>query len=193
MASNEGDEVLEITDPNDSDFSGFDPVEILVENIQIQKEKTGKKPKTTKNSMLSTAKTGSKTKNSQKASMPLTAPAANQNEKLFDLDSLTDSDIEKLRELLGFPDPYCEEENINYLFGDSLENLPNLHTELSPDSGDEQNKSKPQKQCARQPLQPAALTENFLMPCLIMMLNILENLTVMIPLQNLGIYGICQI
>lgn len=49
MASNEGDEVLQITDPNDSDFSGFDPVEIPVENVPIQKEKKGKKPKTTKN------------------------------------------------------------------------------------------------------------------------------------------------
>lgn len=119
-------------------------------------------PKTTKNSKSLTAKTSSKTKNSQKASTSSTAPPAKQNEKLFDLDSLTDSDIEKLRELLGFPDPYCEEENINYLFGDSLENLPNLHIEFSPESSDEQNKSKPQKQCARQPLQPAALTENLI-------------------------------
>lgn len=161
MASNEGDEVLQITDPNDSDFSGFDPVEIPLENVPVQKEKKGKKPKTTKNSTSSTAKSGSKTKNSQKASTSSTALSGNKNEKLFDLDSLTDYDIEKLRELLGFPEPYCEEENINYLFGDSLENLPNLHIELSPDS-DEEQKSKSQKQGTKQPLQPAALTENLI-------------------------------
>lgn len=39
MASKEGDEVLQIMDPNDSDFSSFDPVEILVENVPVQKEK----------------------------------------------------------------------------------------------------------------------------------------------------------
>lgn len=162
MALNEEDVVLQITDPNDSDFSGFDPVDIPVENVPVQKEKKGKKPKTTKTSTSSTAKTSSKTKNSQKASTSSTAPPANQNEKLLDLDSLTDSDIEKLRELLGFPDPYNEEENLNYLFGDSLENLPNLHIELSPDSDEEQNKPKSNKQGKRQPLKPAALSENLI-------------------------------
>lgn len=44
----------------------------------------------------------------------------------------------QLRNILGFNQDYDEEENIHNLFGDGLENMPNLHTEITEDSDEEQ-------------------------------------------------------
>ena len=43
------------------------------------------------------------------------------------IDSLTDDETMQLRNVLGFEDNYANEEDFQSLFGDSLENMPNLH------------------------------------------------------------------
>ena len=70
----------------------------------------------------------------------------------------------KLREALGFEHfSYAEDEDIESVFGDSLNNLPNLHIELEH-SDEEQNSapktSKYKKTQKRAPLQPAELSKN---------------------------------
>ena len=53
------------------------------------------------------------------------------------IDSLTDNEIMQLRSILGFDDSYANEEDFQNLFGDSLENMPNLHIEVTEDSDGE--------------------------------------------------------
>ena len=71
----------------------------------------------------------------------------------------------KLREALGFEHfSYAEDEDIESVFGDSLNNLPNLHIELEH-SDEEQNSapktSKYKKTQKRAPLQPAELSKKY--------------------------------
>ena len=53
----------------------------------------------------------------------------------IDLDNLSENDILKLRQVIGlesvnFGHEMADEEDINYVFGDSLENLPEVHVEF---------------------------------------------------------------
>lgn len=150
--ANQRDEVL-LDDPNDSEFSGFGPAD-LGPRVSKKKDKKGKKP-LNKSSTSSTAKNT----NVNEPKPSSLAPAAQDNDS-FDIEKLSEDDIEKLRQLLGFG---CnEEENIQSIFGDSLPNLPNLHIELTEDSEGQLASAPSQKQAKKAPLQPSVLTENLI-------------------------------
>ena len=82
------------------------------------------------------------------------------------IDSLTDDEIMQLRNVLGFEDNYANEEDFQSLFGDSLENMPNLHIEVTEDSDQElataSKVANTRKKSKREPLQPTKLTQNLI-------------------------------
>lgn len=165
--ADERDEVL-LQDPNDSEFSGFGPEELEPRsgsnNSSKKKEnKKGKKP-----SKTSSSATAKNTKSSNEP-RPSTSSAEQVKERSsFEkmIDSLTDSEIMQLRSILGFDDSYANDEDFQYLFGDSLENMPNLHIEVTEES-DGELASAPKvtstsKKSKREPLEPAKLSQNLI-------------------------------
>lgn len=88
------------------------------------------------------------------------------------IDSLSDYEILKLRELLGFDQQYLydeEEENVRNLFGCSWADKPSLTVELSEETGGEPvsasnagNTSKNTPKPKRTPLQPVKLSEDLI-------------------------------
>lgn len=146
------DDVLSLVGDNDadSDFSGFDVEDLVCDEVTTKKkQKSSSKAKNSSNNSSSVTK--KKKLASEKENMPNVSSAKTSSAKgsstanpakgkglkskksnTMDLDNLSDSDIMKLKELLGFQDSYlpAEEEDLPYLFGDSLENLPNMHIEV---------------------------------------------------------------
>ena len=148
------DDVLSLVGDNDvgSDFSGFE-AEDIIDKVTIKKKSKTKPSNRNKNVNVNPSSLMKQSKNivaekenlpnasSAKQSLAKGSSAANlakgkalksKKNNVMDLDNLSDSDISKLKELLGFQDPYlpAEEEDLPYLFGDSLENLPNMHIEV---------------------------------------------------------------
>ena len=168
--ANERDEVL-LDDPNDSEFSCFGPDEVeprsgpiisTNNSLSKKKDKKGKKP-----SKSSTSTTAKSNKNSNEPKQSTSAPQVKECssfEKM--IDSLTDDEIMQLRNVLGFEDNYANEEDFQSLFGDSLENMPNLHIEVTEDSDQElataSKVANTRKKSKREPLQPAKLTQNLI-------------------------------
>ena len=155
--ANEGDEVL-LNDPNDSEFSGFGPedVEPRSGSSATKKQKEAKLKKANKTGHVS-----KKGKSSQPKASTSSAPQTQceANSPSFDqlLAGLTDSEIEKLRQMFGFEE-YNEEENLNFLFGDDL---PNLHIEVSEDPDNELSTAKKAPK-SKKPLQPTNLSQNII-------------------------------
>ena len=80
------------------------------------------------------------------------------------INRISSEDIDRLRQLLGvIPQqlPFAEEEDIETIFGDSLNNLPNLRIELTNEDSEGELDSVPvYKQPKRPPLQPKAISNN---------------------------------
>ena len=142
-------------------------------------KKTLKKLQNKKKKQKGTLKTAKKNpkqpKNKgNKQSMSSTAPISDNTlnsdtDKSLSISDLinriSSEDIDKLRQLLGvIPQqlPFAEEEDIVTIFGDSLNNLPNLHNiELTnADSEGELDSVPVYKQPKRPPLQPKAISNN---------------------------------
>ena len=169
--ANERDEVL-LDDPNDSEFSGFGPDEVEPRSGPIisannssskKKDKKGKKP-----SKSSTSTTAKSNKNSNEPKQSTSSAPQVKERSSFEkmIDSLTDDEIMQLRNVLGFEDNYANEEDFQSLFGDSLENMPNLHIEVTEESDQElataSKVANTRKKSKREPLQPAKLTQNLI-------------------------------
>ena len=60
---------------------------------------------------------------------------AKVKKNVMDIENLSDSDIQKLRELLGFEQTVSaeDESDFQYLFAQDLSNLPNMHVEVDND------------------------------------------------------------
>ena len=136
------DEVL-LDDPNDSEFLGFGPNEVEPRSGPIistnnssskKKDKKGKKP-----SKSSTSTTAKSNKNSNEPKQSTSSAPQVKECSSFEkmINSLTDDEIMQLRNVFGFEDNYANEEDFQSLFGDSLENMPNLHIEVTEDSDQE--------------------------------------------------------
>ena len=167
----EGDEVL-LTDPDES-FSGFGSEELPrerqkdIEIITKQREKQKATSKTAKKNPKQPKNKGNK------QSMSSIAPISDNN-LISDTDNsltisglinrISSQDIDRLRQILGvIPQQlsFAEEEDIETIFGDSLNNLPNLHIELTNDDSEGELDSVPvYKQPKRPPLQPKAISYN---------------------------------
>lgn len=149
------DDVLSLVGDNDadSDFSGFEAEDIVRDEVTIKKKSKTKSSNRNKNVNVNASSSTKQSKNivAEKENLPNVSSAKQSSAKgssaanpakgkalkskknnVMDLDNLSDSDISKLKELLGFQDPFlpAEEEDLPYLFGDSLENLPNMHIEV---------------------------------------------------------------
>ena len=79
----------------------------------------------------SSAKSGAKQSNSSSSKRG----SQKSKKNTIDLDNLSQSDIIKLRQIVGMDTidtshEMAEEEDIRYVFGDSLENLPQIHVEF---------------------------------------------------------------
>ncbi|MCG8046745.1 MAG: hypothetical protein N0E48_14100 [Candidatus Thiodiazotropha endolucinida] len=64
-------------------------------------------------------------------------PPKNKSSNIIDLDNLSNNDIMKLRQIIGVDNhEMADEEDIQYVFGDSLNNLPEVHVEFENDGPD---------------------------------------------------------
>ena len=139
----ERDDVLSLDGEEDEgEFSGFSPLHSGEESRQVlsvqkkKKQKSGviKKPQ---NSTKGTRKRALITSNKENENRTGVArqEQTGTSSSLLDISKLSDSDIIKLREVLGIvPSQYADEEDITSVFGDTLENLPGLHVQV--DSAD---------------------------------------------------------
>ena len=137
----EQDDVLSIHQLSDEngEFSGFSPVlsserdegirplSLGKKKKKVVSKKPKSKPKKTKstlnkeNAQASTSAAGSKTQSSASVA------------SAFDISKLSQADIDKLREVLGVTPQhtqYADENDIESVFGQSLENLPSLRVEV---------------------------------------------------------------
>lgn len=174
MVENE-DKVLSLGG-NDSDFSGFGPDDLLLEESVVDPSRTSsvsKKKKKDKGKQPLNPKSSAMAKKSKKQSKPSTSSASTSQEKSAQnfhemVENLSDEDIMKLRELLGFEQfyHYDEEENLQNLFGCTWPDKPSLTVELTDESSTArelasapiQSTSKPK----RTPLQPSELSQNLI-------------------------------
>lgn len=149
------DDVLSLIGDNDagSDFSGFEVEDIVCDEVTVKKKAKTKPSNKSKNVNINLSSSTKQSKNivAEKENLPSVSSAKQGSAKgssaanpakgkalkskknnVMDLDNLSDSDIAKLRELLGFQESFlpAEEEDLPFLFGDSLENLPNMHIEV---------------------------------------------------------------
>ena len=164
--ANQGDEVL-LSDPNDSEFSGFDPVDVAVQNgVNTQ----GKNKKKTKNKQVSCSSVTAKSSTSKSTKGSTSKTASQKGKNLIDIDNLSPEDISKLQEKLGmFSTPlescdFADEEDIQSVFGDTLNNMPNLHIEVSNEDSEEELASAPNRSKGhkRKPLQPVNIGNNLM-------------------------------
>ena len=130
------DVVLSYSEP-ESEFSGFDSDDLpqVSKTKNVKNKKKGKQPANPKSSAKAK-------KSKSKKALSETGSKENQqneNETNFSrlLESMTDEDLMKLRELFGFNDyEYDDEENMQNLFGCSWNDKPNLTVELTADDSD---------------------------------------------------------
>ena len=139
------DDVLSLNDePNresSDEFSGFSPLRDTSPKLSNSKKKGNSKPAASKGKALK--KKTSKTSNKENRNLP--ASGAGQSSRgqkkdsdrnpLLDISKLTEQEINQLQEKLGIVLPhqqYADAEDIQSIFGDSLENLPSLRVEFDP-------------------------------------------------------------
>ena len=139
------DDVLSLNDePNresSDEFSGFSPLRDTSPKLSNSKKKGNSKSAASKGKALK--KKTSKTSNKENRNVP--ASGAGQSSRgqkkdsdrnpLLDISKLTEQEINQLREKLGIVLPhqqYADAEDIQSIFGDSLENLPSLRVEFDP-------------------------------------------------------------
>ena len=150
-----------LSDPDEDEFLGLSPVRAGVPE-EHNKQQVNKKKGPSK-TLPKSQKPKKKTAKSS-VSGPVTDGNTNSdNVSLSDLiKKLKPEDIDSLRNLLGVypqPIPYADDEDIQSIFGDTLENLPDLSVEVVETSDDEavQPQIQKSKQTKKRPLQPLAI------------------------------------
>lgn len=140
--SSEGDEVLSINDDaEEGSFSGFSP---LSDSDKEPTASTSVPKRTMRSSVKKVSSKRPKEKRSKsKKSQPKKAVSNKENVtsgnvgSSLDLTKLSETDIVKLREVLGISsvqnEQYADDNDINSVFGQSLDNLPNIHVEVDRD------------------------------------------------------------
>ncbi|MCG7879446.1 MAG: hypothetical protein N0C90_24410 [Candidatus Thiodiazotropha endolucinida] len=133
MTSHDKDDVLSLDGEEDSgEFSGFSPLK----SPQPATSKGKKKilaDKTVKSKVVRITKKRNNKENEPGESDAL--PINVKDSPVLDLTKLSENDISKLREVLGINShqpAYANEEDITSVFGDSLDNMPQLHIEFNP-------------------------------------------------------------
>lgn len=150
----EQDDVLSLNEDGDdaAEFSGFSPLRTDGENNRprpaVHKKKKSesvlvKIPKpSTRSARNKSSKTLSKTVPNKENCQPQASTSA-ASDSVFDISKLSETDIVKLREALGINPQnvqYEDDDDITSMFGQSLENMPNLHVQLdSADISDGEN------------------------------------------------------
>ena len=175
MATGE-DAVLSYSEPEGSEFSGFGSDEVPAQTeSQPVVEKSKNKKKKDKGKRPANPKSSATAKKSKPKNVASSAPAGlsvnKDNETPSSsfasmIESLTDQDIEKLRDIFGQNEYYYdEEENVQNLFGCSWNEKPNLTIELTEDS-DGELVSAPKKSSTskskRVPLKPKDLSNDLI-------------------------------
>ena len=139
MAS-EQDDVLTVSDHSSDEFSGFSPVS---DSGQVQKIKKNKSSGKIKGKPSLKIKRKENKENKGKAPVkPSGSNVVRPITSKFDISSLKDGDISKLRELLGITPPINTQANSGDLaddndfqsyFGYKLDSLPRMSVEFDPD------------------------------------------------------------
>ena len=163
------DDVLSLESDEDSDFSGFEPLNpddvahvakqvSVPSSVDKKKGKASAKTAQSQNDNSASSVTKNLTKNGpqndsvarnvgsakansrQKGSSKASSKPKKPKPKTLDLDNLSQDDIMKLRQIMGIEvvEPsgsheMAQEEDLHYVFGDSLQNLPNVHVEIEND------------------------------------------------------------
>ena len=135
----EGDEVLFLNGAEEGSFSGFSSVSDLdkepTASTVVHKNKNGSSGKkgTEKMSKKSSRSKSKKPQNKKRVSNKENVTSAGVGSGL-DLSNLSETDIVKLREVLGISsvqnEQYADENDITSVFGQPLDNLPNIHVEV---------------------------------------------------------------
>lgn len=168
------DEVLSLNG-EDSDFSGFDPQDlpenesVVGPSASVSKPPKGKKGKGKQHANPKLSVNPKTTKKQAKKSAPSASTSSTSTSFQNLVENLTDEDIVKLKELLGFNEfyDYNEEENLHNLFGCSWDDKPGLTVELTDESVGELPVAAPvpaesSNKTKRNPLQPVELSQNMI-------------------------------
>lgn len=150
----EKDDVLSLESGSETEFAGFGPEDICSRGDEVVTKKNKGKSNKVKSLNEPTTSTSSSTRkgnktvsakcNSAKESSASTIQAKENSSKgkpakakknVMDIENLSDSDIQKLKELLGFEQTVSaeDESDFQYLFAQDLSNLPNMHVEVDND------------------------------------------------------------
>ena len=150
-----------LSDPDEDEFLGFSPVRAGIPE-EHNKQQVNKKKGPSK-TLPKSQKPKKKTAKSS-VSGPVTDGNTNSDNVSLShlIKKLKPEDIDSLRNLLGVypqPIPYADDEDIQSIFGDTLENLPHLSVEVVETSDDEavQPQIQKSKQTKKRPLQPLAI------------------------------------
>lgn len=153
----EKDDVLSLESGSETEFAGFGPEDICSRGDEVVTKKNKGKSNKVKSLNEPTTSTSSSTRkgnktvsakcNSAKESSAGSASTiqakensskgkpAKAKKNVMDIENLSDSDIQKLKELLGFEQTVSaeDESDFQYLFAQDLSNLPNMHVEVDND------------------------------------------------------------
>lgn len=167
------DAVLSYSEPEDSEFSGFGPDDMPVQPesqpaIETDKNKKKKKDKGKRPANPKSSVSAKKSKSKNVASSASAGPSSSKENETESssfarmIESLTDQDIEKLRDIFGQNEYYDEEENMQNLFGCSWDDKPNLTIQLTEDSDGEFVSAPKSTKSKRTPLKPKDLSDDLI-------------------------------
>lgn len=139
--SSEGDEVISLNDEaEEGSFSGFSPLSDSDKEPTASTSVPRRRIKSSVKKVSDKMPKAKKGKSKSKKSQPKKDVANKENVtsdgvgRGLDLSKLSETDIVKLREVLGIcnvqNEQYADDDDINSIFGQSLDNLPNIHVEV---------------------------------------------------------------